>query len=80
MLVWNSTTHISKSLKLVLPAKRKVSLVGQISIKINSEKFGLFRFVKSKRQSIDPNFNFLGQLLEYDKILRESGVLPQKVA
>ena len=32
-----------------------------------------FRFVKDRRPTISPNFNFLGQLLEYEKKLRDCG-------
>lgn len=32
----------------------------------------LIRFVKERRQTISPNFNFLGQLYEYDKIILQS--------
>ncbi|XP_032784480.2 serine-rich adhesin for platelets isoform X2 [Daphnia magna] len=38
-----------------------------------------FRYVKSKRSSISPNFNFLGQLLEYERQLREEEVLDSSV-
>lgn len=34
-----------------------------------------YRYVKSKRVTISPNFNFLGQLLEYEKQLRRDKVL-----
>ncbi|KAH7933116.1 hypothetical protein HPB49_008396 [Dermacentor silvarum] len=34
-----------------------------------------YRYVKSKRPSISPNFNFLGQLLEYERELRGESVL-----
>lgn len=33
-----------------------------------------YRYVKSKRPSISPNFNFLGQLLEYERELRGEAV------
>ncbi|XP_078494444.1 dual specificity phosphatase [Ciona intestinalis] len=32
-----------------------------------------YRFVKEKRPTISPNFNFLGQLIEFEKKLRERG-------
>jgi hypothetical protein len=38
-----------------------------------------FRYVKSKRSSISPNFNFLGQLLEYERQLRAEEVLDSSV-
>jgi len=37
-----------------------------------------YRYVKGKRSTISPNFNFLGQLLEYEKQLIDSHVLPPK--
>lgn len=39
-----------------------------------------FRYVKSKRTSISPNFNFLGQLLEYERQLRAEEVLTDDMA
>lgn len=46
----------------------------------NSVLFEIFwfffsRFVKSKRPIAAPNFNFLGQLLEYEKELKLEGIL-----
>ena len=38
-----------------------------------------FRYVKSKRLTISPNFNFLGQLLEYERQLRAEEVLDSSV-
>jgi len=38
-----------------------------------------FRYVKSKRTTISPNFNFLGQLLEYERQLRAEEVLDSSV-
>lgn len=35
-----------------------------------------YRYVKSKRPSISPNFNFLGQLLEYERELRGEALGP----
>ncbi|XP_013784685.1 dual specificity protein phosphatase 16-like [Limulus polyphemus] len=37
-----------------------------------------YRYVKSKRVTISPNFNFLGQLLEFEKQLRNDSVLDCK--
>ncbi|GAB6018549.1 hypothetical protein CHUAL_000244 [Chamberlinius hualienensis] len=37
-------------------------------LRVSSEE--AYRYVKSKRASISPNFNFLGQLLEYEKQLQ----------
>jgi len=39
-----------------------------------------YRYVKSKRATISPNFNFLGQLLEYEKQLMTEGILEMKPA
>uniref|UniRef100_A0A914HWM3 protein-tyrosine-phosphatase n=2 Tax=Globodera rostochiensis TaxID=31243 RepID=A0A914HWM3_GLORO len=36
-----------------------------------------YKFVKNLRLSISPNFNFLGQLMEYEKQLRDHQVLQQ---
>lgn len=39
-----------------------------------------YRYVKAKRATISPNFNFLGQLLEYEKQLTAEGILDKKPA
>jgi dual specificity MAP kinase phosphatase len=36
-----------------------------------------YKYVKERRPSISPNFNFLGQLYEYDRILQ---LQPEKLA
>lgn len=38
-----------------------------------------YRYLKSKRATISPNFNFLGQLLEYEKQLFHERVLESKI-
>uniref|UniRef100_A0A1I8BZH1 protein-tyrosine-phosphatase n=1 Tax=Meloidogyne hapla TaxID=6305 RepID=A0A1I8BZH1_MELHA len=35
-----------------------------------------YNFVKCRRPTISPNFNFLGQLFEYERILRQQNILP----
>ncbi|CAJ0585569.1 unnamed protein product, partial [Mesorhabditis spiculigera] len=39
-----------------------------------------YRFVKARRRTISPNFNFMGQLLEYERILVDEGILKEKDA
>lgn len=39
--------------------------------------FFYFRFVKDRRPSISPNFNFLGQLYEYDRTLQLQEKIPE---
>ena len=46
-------------------------------MRIKSEE--AFKFVKDKRSSISPNFNFLGQLNEYEKQLINNGLLNETV-
>ncbi|KAL3111677.1 hypothetical protein niasHT_010629 [Heterodera trifolii] len=36
-----------------------------------------YKFVKNLRPTISPNFNFLGQLMEFEKLLRDQKVLPK---
>lgn len=45
-------------------------------LKMNSDE--AYRYVKSKRATISPNFNFLGQLLEFEKQLQKDFVLELK--
>lgn len=35
-----------------------------------------YKFVKSRRPTVSPNLNFMGQLFEYERQLREQKVLP----
>jgi len=39
-----------------------------------------YRFVKEKRPTISPNFNFLGQLIEFEKELRDRGRVTAKAS
>lgn len=40
---------------------------------LNMSSDDAYKFVKEKRPTISPNFNFLGQLTEYEKILKNDG-------
>ncbi|XP_055947461.1 uncharacterized protein LOC129980957 isoform X1 [Argiope bruennichi] len=46
------------------------------TLKMTSDE--AYRYVKSKRVTISPNFNFLGQLLEYEKQLQREHILDLK--
>ncbi|GFT74950.1 dual specificity protein phosphatase 16 [Nephila pilipes] len=46
------------------------------TLKMTSDE--AYRYVKSKRVTISPNFNFLGQLLEFEKQLQRERILDSK--
>ncbi|GFR02176.1 dual specificity protein phosphatase 16 [Trichonephila clavata] len=46
------------------------------TLKMTSDE--AYRYVKSKRVTISPNFNFLGQLLEFEKQLQRDRILDSK--
>ncbi|PRD30043.1 UNVERIFIED_CONTAM: Dual specificity protein phosphatase 16 [Trichonephila clavipes] len=46
------------------------------TLKMTSDE--AYRYVKSKRVTISPNFNFLGQLLEFEKQLQREKILDSK--
>ncbi|CAG0923856.1 unnamed protein product [Notodromas monacha] len=45
-------------------------VIGYVMDRLHLSSEEAFRYVKSKRAVVAPNFNFLGQLLEYDQYLK----------
>ncbi|PIK49288.1 hypothetical protein BSL78_13853, partial [Apostichopus japonicus] len=45
--------------------------IAYIMKRLNMTNETAYRFVKAKRPTISPNFNFLGQLIEYEKLLQK---------
>lgn len=48
--------------------------IAYVMVKLSMTMLEAFHFVKSKRPIVAPNFNFMGQLLDFESSLNQGGI------